>query len=422
MEKQTWVATKFPGIRARLHPTRKHNRKPDEYYVLRFTRDGKQVTEPVGWASEGWTPQSAADVLAEIKRNIVLGEGARSLAEKRQLAEEKSREEARQKAQERAANLTFAEFFETAYMPEQKAHGKSPRSIRREEELGRLWILPAIGKRPLRKIVKMDLQRIKAVMTQAGRAPRSIEYCLAVVRQVFNTAKDHGVYHGDTPRLNKNTKQDKYDNKRIRFLSHDEAERLLAALAERSADVHDIALTSLRAGLRAGEVFSLTWQDVDLANGLLTLKDTKSGRTRHVPLTADLKAMFEERRPGPPVPGPPVPGPLVFPGRGGERITSISASFDRTVAALGFNDGIDDRRNRVCFHTLRHTYASHLVALGTSLYEVQELLGHSSLSMTQRYSHLAPEGLKLAVGRLDKVIKDRQQSSTSSTPLKLQTK
>lgn len=417
MEKQVWVATKFRGVRARLHPTRKHNRQPDSYFVLRFSRDGRQITEPCGWASEGWTAQSASEMLAEIKKNITTGDGPRSLSEKRSLAEERRQDELMADAAERAANLTFGEFFAEVYMPAQTDNGKSPRSIRREEELGRLWILPALANRPIRKIGQVDLQRIKAAMTQAGRAPRSIEYAMAVTRQVFNTAKIHGVLQGDPPRLAKRSKADKFDNRRMRFLGHDEAETLLAELARRSTDLHDIALVSLRCGMRAGEIFSLTWGDVDFSTGLIFVRDPKNSRNRHVPATSDLLQVLSERRPS-----SPTPTQLVFPGRGGETITSVSASYDRAVSALGFNNGIADRRDKVCFHSLRHTYASWLVEIGTPLYDVQKLLGQSSLAMTMRYAHRAPEGLKLAVGRLDEVFKNRQQSSTSSTILKLQVK
>ena len=78
----------------------------------------------------------------------------------------------------------------------------------------------------------------------------------------------------------------------------------------------------------------------------------------------------------------------------------VSKTF-RRIADEMFNQGIEDPRLRVCFHTLRHTFASWLVEGGVSLYEVKELMGHADFSMTQRYSHLSPEGLRSAVKILD---------------------
>ena len=89
-------------------------------------------------------------------------------------------------------------------------------------------------------------------------------------------------------------------------------------------------------------------------------------------------------------------GALVFPGRGGVKITAISKTFDHVVKSLGLNDEVVDRRQKVLFHTLRHTHASWLVMEDVDLYTVQKIMGHSTLAMTQRYSHLAPGKLKQA--------------------------
>lgn len=85
---------------------------------------------------------------------------------------------------------------------------------------------------------------------------------------------------------------------------------------------------------------------------------------------------------------------LVFPDKKGGRIKNISHTFDRTMKDLGFNAGVDDRRDKATFHTLRHTFASWHVQNGTDLYTVKELLGHSTIALTEIYSHLKPEGLK----------------------------
>ncbi|MGE4298875.1 MAG: tyrosine-type recombinase/integrase [Desulfovibrionaceae bacterium] len=150
----------------------------------------------------------------------------------------------------------------------------------------------------------------------------------------------------------------------MRFLNVDEEVQLLAALAERSMDVHDMALLSLDCGLRAGEIFKLAWSDVDLAGGLLALRGTKSGHNRHAFITARVHSMLESR-------GPKKPSALVFPPRRGARITQISKLFGRVVADLGLNFGITDPLQKEVFHSLRHTFASKLVGQGVDLYRVQ---------------------------------------------------
>ncbi|HDR14082.1 MAG TPA: hypothetical protein ENN79_01070 [Desulfobacteraceae bacterium] len=76
------------------------------------------------------------------------------------------------------------------------------------------------------------------------------------------------------------------------------------------------------------------------------------------------------------------------------------------------NEGVEDRRQKVTFHTLRHTFASWLVEDGTDLFTVKELLGHADYKMTSRYSHIAADGLRAAVRRLDKAPAEKAEMAT----------
>ena len=96
----------------------------------------------------------------------------------------------------------------------------------------------------------------------------------------------------------------------------------------------------------------------------------------------------------------------VFKNTKGERFKKISKTFPRTIAQLGFNKGITDRRQKVSFHTLRHSFASWLVQSGIPLLTVQKLLGHSTIRMTERYSHLAPENFSQAADVLSSMASD----------------
>jgi integrase len=149
--------------------------------------------------------------------------------------------------------------------------------------------------------------------------------------------------------------------------------------------------------LRAGEIFNLTWDCIDFEQELILLKDPKNKSNRYAFMTTEVKEMLERRYQG-------QLNGLVFVDRKGNKIKEVSNAFDRAVKAIGLNEGIDDRRQKVVFHTLRHTFASWLVENGTDLYTVRELMGHKSLVMTERYSHLGQNTLRQAVQKLNKAI------------------
>ncbi len=399
----TWIKTNFPGVRFYEHATRRHGVMKDRYFAIRFQSCGKRREEGLGWASQGWTSSKAAQTLAKLQESARTGEGCVTLAEKRQKADaqRKAEETLRKEAERRA--VCFGHVFHEHYVPNARLN-KSKASCDKEEGFFRNWMDGVLGTKPLADIAPFDLERLKKTMLDAGKSPKTTHYCLAVVRQVFNFAKRNGLFQGDNPVAF--VKKPVSDNRRLRFLTHDEAGRLLAALAERSTNVRDQALLSLHCGLRAGEIFSLTWQDVDLGREVLTLRDTKSGKNRAAIMTGDVKAMLEGRKKHA------AHAVLVFPSRTGERIGEMSNTFQIIVDRLGLNDGVTDRRQKVVFHTLRHTFASWLVESGVDLYTVKELMGHGTLAMTERYSHLAPDTLRRAVRTLENGM--RQATATGN--------
>lgn len=165
-------------------------------------------------------------------------------------------------------------------------------------------------------------------------------------------------------------------NRRNRSLSEAEGEHLLNVLKKHSLDVHDMCLLSLQAGLRFGEIAGLKWNDVDIIAGQGHLKDTKSNKNRPFFLTSPVKAMFARRK----LQGV-APEELVFPDKNGNEQQKISKTFQLVVGDL-FNQGIEDRRERVVFHTLRRTFATQLLNQGTSIYHIQKLFGHADITTT----------------------------------------
>jgi integrase len=390
MANYKWKKSKHPGLEYREHATRKHGIKKDKFYRYRIQIDGARIRESFGWMSEGWTQEKCLVEIARLKQNRITGTGPATLKEQRQIAEQ-------EKTEQKRSEITFVEVW-TKYKKQAKAD-RGERSLAREESLYLHWIKKDLAGIPMKDISPFHLEKIKSKMNKAGRAPRSIEYTLAVIRQVFNYAQRTDLFTGDNP-VSK-IKIPRSDNRRVRFLTHDEATTLLAKLMEKSKQVHDIALTSLHTGARAGEIFCLTWGCVDLKTGTMLLKDTKNTASRTAFMTKAVKDMLTGIKPE-----QAGRDDLVFPGRGGVKILQISQSFKRTVDDL-FNRGVDDPRQRVFFHTLRHTYASWLVTEGVDLYRVKELLGHKDLTMTQRYSHLAPDTLRGAVNVFEAALKPK---------------
>jgi integrase len=389
-----YKSTNYPGVRYREHKTRKHGIKPAQYFFIRYQKDGKRKEEGVGWASEGWTPSKVALKLAELKAAATTGEGESRLSDARAKAAAEKQQEQAQREQEEKDNIPLSIYFDDIYYPAISQDKKQSTHVR-EESLFRLWINPTMGAKPFKDISTFDLERLKKTMLKAGRAPRTVEYVLTTLGQIFRHAVRLGYFQGDIPTTK--VKKLKYDNKRVRFLSHDETHTLLEILKGKSQETYEMALLSLHCGLRAGEVFSLKWKDVDLDHGLVTLLDTKSSKTRTVSITADVKAFLMAKDQD-------SKQDLVFPDRktGGIR-KQISKSFPRSVTEAGLNEGIVDRRQRVTFHTLRHTFASWLAMEGISLYDVKELLGHATLTMTERYAHLAPGRNKKAATTMENI-------------------
>lgn len=390
-----WIKANSPGVRFRVHSTRKHGIKYDQYFSIRYRIDGKVREEGLGWATEGWTEKKAVAELAELKKNHTTGRGHRTLAEGREIRAQVDQEKAVQDKEEKIKNLSYADIF-SKYLIYSQNNKRSAKSWKREEQLTRIHILPVFKSMPLGKIAQIHLERLKKNMTDAGLSPRTVRYALAVVRQVFNYAIREGVFTGQNPAAGGKVVRPQEDNKKDRYLSRVEAELLLLELGKRSGEVHDMAMLSLYTGMRFGEVANLNWADIDTFQGIIMLRNTKSGKNRPAYMTPDIKKMFARRGPG-------GPDQLVFPARGKENKphSMISHIYYDVVAKL-FNQGVVDKKRWVNFHSLRHTFASWLVEANTNLYLIKDLLGHSDLKLTERYAHIGENQLKQAVMKLQR--------------------
>lgn len=179
--------------------------------------------------------------------------------------------------------------------------------------------------------------------------------------------------------------QIKVPEPRFDFYTREESETLLAAA--RNAEEHLQILFALSTGARVSEQLAIEWGDLDFKNKLIVIRratirgevgPTKSGRERKVPMSATLEAALKRNRH--------LRGPRVFCDAKGKPLEDWIL-LDR-LHVVCKRAGL----RHVRWHDLRHSFASQLVMAGTPIRQVQEWLGHSSITTTLRYSHLAPGG------------------------------
>ncbi len=189
------------------------------------------------------------------------------------------------------------------------------------------------------------------------------------------------------------------DNSRLRYLTREEYGRLIEAVRAMKARANkpspyleEKIVLAAHTGLRRGSLFDLQWDQIDLANSVMRIPRTKSGRPLSVPLNATAKGTLEKlsksREPE---------NPYVFPHKlgknAGEPVHDVKNGFHAALELAGIED--------FTWHDLRHTFASWLMMRGASLRSVAELLGHQSIKMTMRYAHLSPTFLSAEVSLLD---------------------
>ena len=362
--------TKEVGVYARVSQIRMVGRKPDICYDISYRdKSGRKRWEKVGWTSEGYTPKLAAQIRAERLRSIRHGQ---------ELPREKKR------------IPLFSEMAELylAWAAENKS--------RVVDDMGRYenHLKDSLGHKHLNDISSFDLERLKSDLMKKELAPATVKHCLILVRQIFNKAREWGKYSGDHPL--KGVKLPTLNNKRERFFTYEEADLLLKELAKVSnCATHDQGLLALHCGLRPGEIFNLKGQDLDFTNGLIRIMDPKNKANRTAYMTNAVRELLIKRIPE-------NPGDFIFKEREtGGKIKVVSQTFDKAVDRLGFNKGVEDRRQKVVFYTLRHTFASWLAIDGVPILTIKELMGHKTLFMTERYAHLSPDVKKSAALALE---------------------
>lgn len=383
-------STRYQGVQVRESPERRHRGKPDLYFTIDY-RDaqGKRIRRDIGWASEGITAafahQERLRLIAEAKA-IRRGESSPLTVQQ--------------------ASLILDRAWERYRDDWMKAKGKRYDS---DQWMYDAHVRPVFGRSLLQEISPYALDRFMASLTAQGLSAQTIRHLVGLIRRIMRRMVAWGLYDGPLPF--DAISMPRLDNRRERFLQPEEARALLAELHRRSHQTWLMALISLQCGLRFSEIAGIRHMDINLQQGLLYIAESKNGRARHAYLTPELIDALRD------LPARPA-NALVFPARDGKKMTNVSDSFSRAVDYLGLNDtgdtfrdanGIEhpvkitDRRQRIVFHSLRHTYASWLACSGAGQAMIAELLGHSSLEMSRRYTHLMDDEKKSTMERISKI-------------------
>ncbi|OBQ46463.1 tyrosine-type recombinase/integrase [Halodesulfovibrio spirochaetisodalis] len=272
------------------------------------------------------------------------------------------------------------------------------RKPRTDIQVWEMHIAPYLAEKPLGSVKSIDILRLRSTIEAKNLSPQSVHHVLGLLRRILRKAIQWELYPGPLPVF----EMPRVKNDRTRFLTLDESEKLLLELKRRSELWHDISLFALSTGLRSGEIFNLFPEHINLSAKTVAVVDTKSDN-RVVPLNnaaLEVAKAYIARN----------SGSYLFTTIYGNKIQFAGKLYRRAVDACGLNNGIQDRRQRVVFHTLRHTFASWLVQGGTPLAVVSRLLGHSDIKMTMRYSHLAPLQGREAVTYLESYMQNSSRS------------
>ncbi len=242
------------------------------------------------------------------------------------------------------------------------------------ERILRGW-MAHLGDVRLREITAAMIQE-RLTARRRTTAPATTNRALAVIRRVLNLAVQHGELDRNPCQAIKALRE---RNGRVRFLSIEEAQALVDAC---SGVVRAIVLVALNTGGRKSEILNLRWQDVEMASKTLTFMDTKNSVPRRVPMNDVVVEVLKRLARH---------GEYVFmePGR---RVLHLKRPFANACARAGLTD--------VTLHTLRHSFVSHAMMAGLDPRTIAHIVGHKSLTMVMRYSHIAPAHATRAIERV----------------------
>jgi len=218
---------------------------------------------------------------------------------------------------------------------------------------------------------------------------------MAMLKHLIHKCADRGWVNEETLRMVRKVKHLKEPAGRLRYLTREEVQRLLAEC--KNPNLRAVVSLAVNTGMRRGEILGLTWENVDLRNGFILVGQSKNGDRREIPINGAaheaLKAIVRR-----------IDTPHVFCDKKGNVFKGGRNAFERACKRAGIYN--------FRFHDLRHTAASFMAMAGVDLMAIKQILGHKTIQMTLRYSHLSPGHLRNAVAAIDRAM-DSNQTPTS---------
>jgi integrase len=387
--------TDIPGFFLRVHPTGNKG-----YYLFYRNGNGEKRTYTIG---KGLTAVQARDIAQ--KR---YGEVSNSV-------DIYQREKTTKQDAKRAKATTVLSFLDKVYQPWLLENRKSGANAYNRIN----YSFGTLHNKQLESLTSWDLELWRKARRATKVSDSTLKNDLAEFKAMIARAKEWGFI-----KLNPiyDFKYGRVEENRIdRYLTQSERSSLYAAMDERDSNIRlkrasgnqwrtergyelmvdynsqkfvdylkPMVILALNTGMRRGELFVLRWEDVNLDTSQLAVTSlAKSKRSRYIPINTEasdtLKAWKAQSSEG---------DELVFSGKGRLPLTDIKKSWGTTLDLAKLKD--------FRFHDLRHDFASQLVMKGVNLYVVKELLGHSTIQVTERYAHLAPKQLEDAVNLLNR--------------------
>lgn len=387
------------GVRYLEHETRRHNKRPDRYYMLTYKRAGKTTSEAIGWASDGHTQGEAEDLMESLRKNWRSGSGPQSLREMREVELDKVKVEKAAHEAKTRQGVTLAAYWDSDFYPHAQRTKKAC-SWAKEEQHFRRWLAPELGKVSLVDIGLEQWDALMQTLHKAGLSQRSRQYISGTLRRILRHAQDRKLLV-QVPTGKQIGATAPKDNRRQRVLTPTEKEKLLADLAVRDIRTWRLVHFALLTGCRLFEARGLRWGAVDLDAAVVRFLDTKNKDSRSVPLARPLLETFKDMLAE--LGSKPTADAPVFPNERGVAWTAVPKAFLASVRELGLNDGRGPL-DRVSFHSLRHTVATEL-AQELDIRSLMAFMGWRHVAMAARYIHEDQDAQRTALATLERRLK-----------------